>query len=153
MSEQAVHEGIQAVIRQIAAFAAADVVINDWSVLDQSSQAAPYVIISNADDFRSRQDATSPQTTWQVPVAIYERWTDWPTTLANLRARRQAIIDEFNVVSDNRAANGLPAVTIDEIRNDGPITPYYGPYIRAEEVPDALPQFLMQTLILSVEEY
>lgn len=153
MSEQAIQEGIQAVLQAMTEFADADVVINEWGVLDQPNSNAPYVIISNADDFVSRQDTTEAETTWQEVVALYERFTDWPTTLGNLRTRRQAIIDKFNEVSSNRAAGQAAGVTMDEIRNDGPIEPFYGPYIAAEAIAEALPQFLMQTLIMTVTEF
>lgn len=153
MSELAIQEGIQDILQAMSEFADADVVINDWGLLDQSNSNAPYVIISNADDFVSRQDVKTPETTWQIPVTLCEAFSDWPTTLNNLRARRQAIIDEFNTVGDNRSANGLAAVTIDEIRNDGPIQPYYGPYVPAEAQAEVLPQFLNQTLILTVQEF
>jgi len=152
MSEATIQSGLQTIIQGMAAFANADVVVNDWGILDGAVSAAPFVIISNADNFVGRRDTTTPNTVWEVAVTLYEAFTEWATTLDNFRTRRQAIIDELDS-GDNRSANGLEGVTIDEIRNEGPIEPYYGPYITADEIPEAIPQFLTQTWILTCEEF
>jgi hypothetical protein len=96
MSEATIQLGIQAALRAMSEFEDADIVINDWSVLDQSSSAAPYVIIENADDFTSRQDTVTPVTRWEIPLTLIERFDDWQPALDNLRTRRQAIIDKIN---------------------------------------------------------
>lgn len=153
MSEVLIQQGIQTQIRAMAEFADADVVINNWGILDQSVENAPYVIISNSDTFRSKQDVKTAETTWEIPVTLFEAFTDWETTENNFRTRRQAIIENFNAVGDARSADGLDAVTVDEIRSEGPITPYYGVYLTDEQMAEATPQFLYQTLIFSTEEY
>ena len=153
MSEATIQTGIQTQIQAMAEFADADVKINDWSILDQGNAAAPYVIISDADTFVSRQDSKTAVTTWEIVVTLCEAFTDWTTTLNNLRTRRQALIDNFNAVGDARSADGLAAVTVDEIRSEGPITPYYGPYLRADDMAEALPQFLNQSMIFVTQEF
>ena len=153
MTELLIQEGIQDVLQAMSEFADADVVINDWGVLDQNTTAAPYTIISNADTFKSRQDVQTAETDWEIPVTLCEAFSDWPTTLNNLRTRRQAIVDSFNAVGSARSANGQTATTVDELRSGGPITPYYGPYIRGEELAEAMPQFLTQTILFVVREY
>ena len=153
MTELAVQQGLQTIIRALSEFADADVVINDWTVLDGGVAGAPYVIIFTADTFRARQYSTSEQTWWNVPVRMVEAFTDWETTLNNFSAHRQAIIDAMNALGTARAAGQATPVTIDEIRSEGPITPYYDPYLSAEQLPEATPIYLYQDLIFATEEY
>lgn len=149
MSEATIAAGLVAAIQSMTEFADADVVHNGWGLLDQTTSAAPYVIVSTADDFVSRQDTVSEKNTWQIPVILVEAFTDWATALGNLRTRRQAIIDKINS-TNARSAGGLQC-TIDEVRNGGPITPDYGRYV--EDPSEADPIFLTQVLILTCEEY
>lgn len=151
--EAAIQTGIQAQIQALVEFADADVVINDWGVLDGSTENAPYVIISNADTFNSKQDTTSAETSWEIPVSLFEKFDSWPLTENALRDRRQALIDKFNAIGNARSAGGLMSVSINGIRNEGPITPYYGIYLTDAQMAETLPVFLFQTLIFSVEEF
>jgi hypothetical protein len=151
-SEADIQAGIQTGIQTLAAFQSASVVINDWRVLDGPNSLAPFVIITTSDNFSSRQDVKSPVNKWDIPATLIERFSDWPTTLGNLQTRRQAIIDQLNT-ANWRSAGGLEAVTIDEIRSGGPVLPYYDKYLSAEERANALPQYLMQELILATEEW
>jgi len=151
--EAGIQTGIQAILQSMTEFADADVVINDWSVLDQPNENAPYVIISNADEFDSKQDVKTAETTWQEVITLVEAFSDWATTLNNLRTRRQAIIDKFNAVGSARSAGGLAATTMDRLRSEGPITPYYGPYVPQDQLAEAMPIYLMQSLLMQVEEY
>ena len=68
MSEKLIQEGIQDAIQAMDAYANADVVINDWTILDQADSAAPYVIIENSDTFKAPQTAGDPSRTWEIPV-------------------------------------------------------------------------------------
>lgn len=150
MSEATIQAAVQDTLQAMAAFAAADIVINDWSILDASTFAAPYVIIETADSVTSRQDTMTPNTRWQIPVTLFERFTNWAETYNNLRDRRQAIIDEFNEIGANRSPGG-GSVTADVIRTDGPVGQWYDPYMNQDDNP--LPVFITQRLILEVEEY
>ena len=152
MSETTIQTGIQTAIRAMSEFDNADVVINDWSILDQSSSAAPYVIIENADEFTSKQDTVTPDNTWQIQVTLIERFDNWKSSLDNLRTRRQAIIDKINT-DTIRSAGGLANVTIDEVRAGGPIGYIYNRYLTDEQMAEALPAFLSQLIILSAEEF
>ena len=153
MSELLIAQGLQTIIRAMSEFADADVTINGWDILDQTVLSAPYVIISTADAVDSRRDVTTANTKWEISVTLFENFTDWQTTLNNFRARRQALIDEFNEVGTNRSAGGLAATAIDRIRSEGRIDPYYNPYLDEEMRMEAMPIFLYQRLLFSVEEY
>ena len=152
MSEQTIQEGIQTTIRALTAFASADVVINDWDLLDQSTANAPYVIIENSPEPIVTQQTVSGNFAWSIPVSLFERFVDWPTTLNGFRTRRQAIFDAYNAVGTARAAGGIEAVDIHTIRVGGPIEYLYDPYLRDEDIPDALPMFVTQQLIFEVDE-
>jgi hypothetical protein len=154
INEAALQTAMQTAIQTISAFASASVVINDWSVLDGSIQNAPYVIITTADEFHSVQDVKSPNSTdrLRMPITLVEAFIDWPTTLGNLRDRRQAIIDEINSGSV-RSAGGLSGLSLDDIRNAGLIVPYHAPGNDPKNNPEAEPQFLMQTILLTYSEF
>ena len=152
MSESSIQTGLQAAIQSMFEFADADVVINDWSILDNSNANAPYVIIENADEFTSRQDVMTPVTKWSEKITLIEKFEDWDTTLNGLRTRRQAIIDKINT-GEARSAGVLEAVTIDEISSGGPIGYIYNRYIPDEQINEELPAFLSQLIILACEEY
>ncbi len=152
LSELEIQQAIQTAIQATTGFSSADVTINDWSVLDGPIENAPYAVISDADDFVNRQDVQTPTASWDEVVQLYEYFTDWPTTLNNFRTHRQAIIDKFNSGSI-RSAGGQGGIDITEIKNLGPIMPYYGPYIDPNQQPESLPQFIYQTLVVHCEEF
>lgn len=151
-SESAIQSGIATWIRAMSEFADADVVINDWSVLDKESANAPYVIISDADSFRVNLDANDDTGSWDEVVTLCEWFTDWPTTLNNFRTRRQAIIDAARS-SNAGSAGGIAGVRIAEIRAEGGIIPYNPIYNRQEYNPEVLPRYLIQHMIFACEEF
>lgn len=153
MSEATIAAGVQTMLQGMSEFANADVVINDWSILDQANVSAPYVIITTADDFDSRQDVRTPQTRWQIKLTLLENFTDWDTTYNNLQTRRQAIVDKLNTGGDERSAGGLSGVDIQRIYALSPINPWYDPYIPDEQLPEALPSFIEQTIGLDCLEF
>ncbi len=153
MSEAAIQAGVQTILRAMAEFADADVVINDYRILDQSTLEAPYAIIGTSDDFESRQDTREEVNRWSIPVTLVERFTDWATSLNNLRDRRQAIIDKFNALLGERAAGLSGSLTCDVIRGDGPIVPRYPPDLQPGHDQEAMPVFLSQDIILEFEEF
>lgn len=153
MSEKALQEGIQDAIQAMTEFAAADVVINDWSLLDQSRENAPYVLIEDSDSFVSRQDSQTSTDRWDIPINLFEAFQQnaggWKPTLDNLRDRRQAIVDKMRDAF--RSPEG--STTIDVIRNDSAIIPYYDQYLTEANMPEAIPVYIYQRIILECEEY
>lgn len=152
MSELTIQNAVKATIQAMSEFADADVVINDWSILDDPNANAPYVLIETADDFVSRQMTMTPETTWQIRVTLIERFEDWETTYNNLRTRRQAIIDEFNEVGANRSPGG-GAVICRVIRNGSPVLPLFNPNLPPAQRGNSDPIFITQLLIMEVEEF
>ena len=154
MSEATIMAGLQTAIQAMEEFKNADVVINDWDVLSQTGakSRAPFVIIESSDDFESRQDVQTPETTWNIKVTLIEGFGKrWKTTLDNLQTRRQAIIDKIND-DDIRSAGGLDATTIDTITAGSPITEIWNKY--ELEVSEAVPpDWLAQLLILECLEF
>jgi hypothetical protein len=153
MNETAVQAAIQTTLKAMTEFADADVVINDWSLLDQSSLAAPYVIITNAVNINSGQDTADEQATYTIPVTLIERFTHWKASLDNMRTRREAVFNAFIGNTNVRSANGLAGTNIKAVRTEGPITEYYDRGLAAEQMAVAMPAFLQQTLALDVEEF
>ncbi|HEY4723226.1 MAG TPA: hypothetical protein VII92_15330, partial [Anaerolineae bacterium] len=134
-------------------FADADVVINDWSVLDGESTGAPYVIVSDADSFRANLNTTASKGgTWDEVVTLCEWFTDWPTTLNNFRTRRQAIIDAARLTNSG-SAGGIAGTSINEIRSEGGIIPYNPIYNRDGYNSEVLPRYLIQHMIFACEEF
>ena len=153
MTEKLVQEGIQAVIRAMDEFGNADVRINDWDFLDGPISDAPYVMIENSDDFDSKQDTTSANTVWQIPVNLLERYVDWKQSMTDFRDRRQALIDKFNEVGSARAANGLASTTTDRIYPESPIGFRFLEYLDPELRDEQEPVFIEQRLLFQVEEF
>lgn len=149
MSEQTIQEKIQGVIQALAIFEDADVILNDWGVVDRSSLEAPYVIIETSDDFEWQHQNPAGQMRWGIPINLIERFTDWDESMNLIRDRRQAILDAFFV----GGAGAEAGVVVDMIRNDGVITPYYDRTVAQDLQPEALPVFLMQRMILEVTEF
>lgn len=148
MSEYTIQQGIQTFIQSMSEFADADVVINDWSLLDQSTTLAPYVIIENSDDFKTMWRTKSAEASWNIPITLLEAFSDWKTTLDNFRTRRQAILDAFDT-----SPGAVPGLTVDTIRNDGAIGQVYAAYMTPEQAANALPVFLSQRIILEAQEF
>ena len=145
-SEAAIQSGIQTAIKAMTEFADADVVVNDWSLLDQPGNNAPYVIIQTADDFDSQQDTVSPQNEYHVILTLVEIFENWKTTLDNLCTHRQAIIDKINTTTV-RSAGGLDGVRVRRVRNNGQVDYLF------QNAEDTLPIYAMQEIVLEVEDY
>src|SRR5579859_7400979 len=93
ISEATIQTALQTTLQALPAFGAAAVVINNWSILDQSIQNAPYVIITTADNFDLLLTAPTSPRSYQIPITLVQAFVDWTTTLGNLRDRRQAVVD------------------------------------------------------------
>jgi hypothetical protein len=153
MSEQTIAEGTQSILQGMDDFASADVVINDWTILDGPTKNAPYVIIETSDDFVSRQDVPAQGETWQIPHHLVTRFTDFKTALDSFRDTRQNIIDEFNTTGTNRSAGITTKMTdVREIRGGGPIEYLYEKHLTDEEQREADPTYVVQPLIFEVYE-
>ncbi len=152
MSEKAIQEAMQDAFQAMAAFGDADVVINDWTILDQSSLNGPYVIIENSDEWGSTQDTSQEINLWHIPFILIERFIEWSTTLDAFRDSRQAIVDAVNA-GTFRSAGGTSGVNIRNIRPGGDIDYLYDQYIEPGMQANMLPVFVVQTIIAEVEEY
>jgi hypothetical protein len=150
MSEQTIQESMQDTIQDIAAFSRDMVVINDWTVLDESAEHGPRFIIENADEVTSRRDVTTPGERWHIPGTLIEPFEDWSTTLNNFRDRRQSIMDAFNAVGTARSASGATGTNVEVIRNQDPIGYVFETYTDPDQEPEALPIFIQQRLIFEV---
>jgi len=154
MSEASIVSGLMTTIKAMSEFADADVVDSDWSVLDQPTVNAPYVIFTPSDEFDGRQDTMSPETDWIIPAALVEPFTEWSTTLVNFRTRRQAILDKIN--TEDSAFRGPSSTTnsdVRRVRSGSVIEPYYDPWLTEEEVKEAVPIYLYQIILFEVHEW
>lgn len=151
MSEELIEEGIQAILQAMTDFASGDVTINDWDILDGSRSAAPYVVIQTADDFASRQDASSQVEVWGIKIHLFTEFQGWDA-LTDFRDTRQAIIDEFNAAGTNRAAGQSGLTDTRELRNEGPIDYAYKKYEDEDEEEVSDPDFVHQVIIFETFE-
>lgn len=148
MSETTVMQKIQSVVRDIVSFNEEDVTLDDWSLRD--TNRSPFMVIYTSDSFRARKDTRSATTEWEIPALLSVRFTTWPETYGEFRLQRQRVIDEFDKDAGQRTDDG---VDIQEIRDAGPIVPFYDPYLTADERSDAMPLALEQLLIFEVKEF
>lgn len=155
MSEKAIQEGLQDIFQALAGYENADVVINDWGVLDGEIVKAPYVIIGNANIFTGRQDAQTANTRWDVEVYLFIGFppgSTWKAVLDDFRDKRQTLLDTMNS-SDNRSANGIESVTIDVVRQGAPVEYWYDPSTPPDMLASSTPLFVYQMMIFEAEEY
>ncbi len=153
MSEAAIQTALQTLIRAMTAYEDNSVTINDWSILDNLGEAhAPFCIIGSSDNFMARQDTQEANTRWDMPITIFEAFTGWQATLAGITLRRQALVDMINTAGTNRSV-GTSEITIDAVRNDGLVEPYYDPYLDPDQIAIAEPIYLRQRIVLEVEEF
>lgn len=152
-TEKQIQEGLQVILRSMEVFDDPCVVINDWRLLDQSNQDAPYAIIVTADTFDSRQDTRTATNNYDVPIVIAVRFSEWSTSLNELRDVRQAILDTFNTTGTSRAAGLSEGITIDRIYSASPITPYYDKFLSSEQQAVSDPVFVTQEIILEVRQF
>lgn len=150
MSEQAIAEGIQDVVQTIAAFDDDSVVISDWGILDGSLDNAPYLRIDVSEDMVHRQDAKSITTTWYIPAMLMVEYTDWDTSMIELRNRRQDIVDAFVGTNRSPGSDSNSYTDLKEIRTNSPVVLIYDHYVEKES--DAEPIMLGQELIFEVDE-
>ncbi len=155
MNETAVQTGLQTIVRGVSGFADARITINDWTVLDEPVSGGPCVIIGNADNPDSRMDSSDSQDTYAVPLILVEPFTgDWKESLDNFRDHREALINIFNVADNTaRSVGGIEGTDVRRIYADGPITEYYDKLQDPRTNADALPIFLVQALLIEVEEF
>lgn len=157
MSEATIQSALQTLFQGMSEFDNADVVINDWRLLDGSIQAAPFVIIESTDEISSIQRNQYAATTYNIKVYLFEAFTFWKETLDNFTTRRDAILTLFNDSSTgNRAAgsvNGASvSIDIEEIRTASGIDPWYTHYVSPQDAANATPNYLWQLLIFRTRE-
>ena len=154
ITEADVQLAMQTAMQTISLFASADVVINDWDVLNQAGAKAPYVVIENSETLDSRQDVQTPNTKWNIPIALleYVGARKYKEVMDDLRDDRDAIIGMFNTGS-NRSVS-IAGVTIDRIRQEGNIE-IYDPGTSAELIQSgaANPVFIGYRLVAEVEAF
>ena len=156
VSEQTIQEAIQDALQAMSEFSDSDITINSWTFLDNSTQAGPFVVIENSDNFVSRQQTVTAINNFEIPFTLFDAVdaVNDATTLNSFRDHRQAILDACNTEGGTvRTAGGLAGIMITEIRNDGPITPWFDPTIPTEQLPWASPLYLYQRMLLSCEEF
>jgi hypothetical protein len=152
-TETALQSALKTLIQSLDEFDAVDVAINEWTILDGPNINAPYVVIKNADDLTARKDTAATQNQWLIPVELYVNFTDWKETLDRFRNMRQALLTLFGGDNDSRSADSIEGVTIDVIRNRGPIEYLYDRYLPDDLQSEALPIFISQTLIFECQEF
>jgi hypothetical protein len=148
MTEKTIQEAIQIVLIATATFDTGDVTINDWGVLDKSTENAPYTIIETADEFESLFRVDSDENTYQVILNLVERFVDWDTSKTAFRDTREIV--RAALADPNNAVSGL---AVRSVRSGGPISPIYETYGQSEIQADALPTFLTQRLIAECQEF
>ena len=150
-TETAIHSALQTAVQGMTEFANVDVLINDFTIFDKAISGAPFFIISTADDFEARQDTMTPNGSWRVRGTLLEEFTGWKATMDNLRDDRQAIIDMMNTGA-NRTLS-IEGLDCPSIINDSPITAWFDPMVRAEEIAEATPIYLFQDMLFEFREF
>lgn len=150
MSEATLQADLQReLLRLTSLFSSGDVTIGDWSVLDGSSQAAPFVVIEVAGDFDSNTENTWTAT-WQIPFTLIIRFTDWDTTMLSMRDVRQSVLAALRDTTHYHASSTALAWGLHKMTAATGISEIYDKY--NENAAESLPVYLSQTINLEVEE-
>lgn len=152
MTDTTIMNGLVSLLKTLQRFSKAEIVIDDYSILDETVHRSPYLILETPDDFESTQRTKIPVTVWNVPVTLFVRFTEWKDSLEEFRECRNELITLMNGTAGERSAN-QQSTTIDTIKNIGKIQPFYDPYLSEEQVKVAMPLFLFQTFLFIAQEY
>lgn len=151
MSEAILQADLQRELLRLASvFSAGDVTIGDWSVLDGSSQNAPFAIVEVSDVFGVSNIETQYSLTRSIPLTLIIRFLDWDTSLLAFRDARQSVIDHLLATKYYSAASADLAWGLRGISSGSGIDPVYDRY--NENASESLPVYLSQRIILEVEE-
>jgi len=151
MSESVIQADIQRELLKLTSlFSAGDVVISDWSVLDGSSQSAPFAIIDTANDFSMDGVQADYSVTWQIPFDLVVRFIDWDTSRLAIRDARETIVNALRKTENYNSASAILAYGIRRIYSGSGISEVYDKY--NENAAESLPAFLSQTITLEVVE-
>lgn len=138
---------VQSAIRASATFSKDDVPISDYGILDGAIENAPYAIIKVANEFEIQYRTVIPEQSWQIPVQLYVAFDDWDISEMDMSNARQDLIDAVTV------GGALVGLTLRAIRQGSDILPVYNTYVSENEIPEMLPIFLMQEILLDCEVF
>lgn len=151
MSEATIRASLKTKLEALTTFDVGDVVIEDWAVLDQTNTSAPYARIGIAELVEVQQGSMDgPTYIWPIPVALLVRFTDWPESRLELATTRQAVLEALIGDGSNLDASGDALVAT--VRAVAPPYEVYDRYLTTEQIPEALPIFLGQDLLVTVRE-
>lgn len=136
-------------LRLTATFSSGDVTIGDWSVLDGSSLAAPFVIIEVADTFDSNTENTWT-TNWTIPFTLLVRFIDWDTSMLAMRDARATVLTALRDTTHYHASSTALAWGLRKLSAATGIDAVYDRY--NENTAESIPVFLAQKINLEVEE-
>lgn len=151
MSESVLQADLQReLLRLTSTFSAGDVPIGDWSVLDGSSQAAPFAIIEMSDDFSAIGLDSDYSNTWQIPFTLLVAFADWDTSMLAIAALRAIVIAALKDKAHFLPASAALGFGLRSIKSGTGISSVYDRY--NENTAESLPVYLSQRIILEVEE-
>jgi len=151
MSELAIIQNLQDVIQALAEFDEADVVINDYGVLDQSLSLAPYVIFETSDDFDISNVGPSMLGVWSIPAVLVVKFDGWDNAQNDLLSMRQKIIDAMG--GGSAASASTDGLLVRRIYSGSPLQPLYASTMSEEQARAAGPVYLTQRIIFECEEF
>lgn len=152
MSETILQADLQRELLKLTSlFSAGDVTISDWSVLDGSSQAAPFAIIDVCDTF-DMPDITleTEASTWILLFDLVVRFLDWDTSRLAIRDARTTILLALCDTAHYSSASAALAWGLRKISSGSSIEPIYDKY--NENPVESLPAYLSQTINLEIEQ-
>jgi hypothetical protein len=151
MSESTLQADLQReLLRLTSTFSSGDVTIGDWSVLDGSSQAAPFAIIEMADGFSMIDIQGERSNTWPIPFTILVAFSDWDTSMTAIRDLRETILNALVKVENYTATSAGLGWGLRTIAAGTGISEVYDRY--QENAAESLPVYLSQQIVLEVEE-
>lgn len=150
MSEATLQNDLQReLLRLTTIFGPGDVVINNWSILDQGNAKAPYINIETAEAFNATGAQSQWDILWTIPFMLFEKFTDWDPTRALIATHRSAILTALLETDKYLDASGLLAYGIREIIGHNEV-PVYTKYL--DDYAEAIPVFLGFRMSITAHE-
>lgn len=120
-TEQQLQEALQGQLQSLTIFPNDRVVINDYGLLDETSNVTNICIIENSPDPQSLHASGNRDFgAITIPATIAVRFVDWKPSLDDFRGMRQEVYTLFNNTNGARSL-GLEAVSVDTVTTGGAV--------------------------------
>jgi hypothetical protein len=149
----AIAEAIQTQLQTLSRFNDQSIRINDWHMIEGSTDLAPWIRIETPGLVSCRRDGmrcTILQ--WQVRLIVIRPFAQWDDTRSLLEADRTQIVNFYAASANRNIIDGV-YTSLEDIRDENPNEPTAPGWRQNEQNPDlTVPTWLALPLIMDISE-